>query len=78
MKASRLVEVGECFPEIKLLKEIKYFFVTIHGSRLNFKIKTGHIDQFVLFNLNGFPPFKARASLILQTLDPKLLNTMSF
>jgi hypothetical protein len=31
---SKFFEVGECFPEMRMLNEIKNFLVTNHGSKL--------------------------------------------
>ena len=71
------VAVGDHFPHINMDNDMKNFLVTNHGFKLNIKISTGHVDQFVLLNLNGFTPSSANASRMFLSSRPKMSNAMS-
>lgn len=76
IKTLAFAEVGECFPNINIHKEMNFCFVTNQGSKFT-KIDTCHVDQLVLLKLNKFTPSKKKASRMFLTFNPKLSNVRS-
>lgn len=74
---SKVADDGAVGPEISNVSRIKNFFVIAHGGRLAINMRTGHVDQVVVLNENGFTPSVLNMSLRFRLSPAKSTNVES-